>query len=289
MNDDAGLRCPLCRGASRTWTARPGRELRRCLSCRFAWVPEGVMQTETGQSIYEDASLFDEQADYYRDESTIDAAEDKLAWVVAHARGGGRLLDVGANFGYFTRSAARRFDACGIEPSPVAVRWGREHLQAPIEVGSVDDARPEFHGRFDVITLFDVIEHVPDPRAALSRCQEWLKPGGRLFISTPDAGSAVARLLDRSWWYIDLTQHVSLFTRGNLTQLLEQTGFATLATRTIGRRYKLSYVEQRLGQLAADAPLLRLAHLAAQPLRLAGTLRVPLNFGDVMGIVAERR
>jgi SAM-dependent methyltransferase len=255
------------------------------------WVPQGLMRLADGASIYEgETTLFvdPEQADYYRDESTLDAARGKVEWVAGMSRGR-RLLDVGANFGYFAREAAARFESRGIEPSALTVAWGREHLGAPIEVGSIYDDRPDFRGRFDIITLFDVIEHLPDPVRALARCHEWLAPNGRLFLTTPDTGALVARLLGSQWYYIDLTEHISLFDRSNLRRLLTDMHFSVVQTRTIGRRYKLSYIERRFGQLAVDRPSLRLVHLATQPLKLLGNVRVPINFRDVMGIVAERR
>jgi 2-polyprenyl-3-methyl-5-hydroxy-6-metoxy-1,4-benzoquinol methylase len=264
----------------------------RCNGCRFAWIPQGVARRADGSSIYEgDTTLFvaDEQSDYYRDESTVDAARDKVAWVARWTADGSRLLDVGANFGYFAREAATRFDAHGIEPSALTVAWGRKQLSAPIEVGSIYDDRPDLVGRFDAITLFDVIEHLPDPPSALAHIREWLAPGGRLFLTTPDTGALVARLLDRQWYYIDLTEHISLFDRANLGQLLAESGFDVLETRSIGRRYKLSYIERRFGQLADDRPSLRVVHLATQLLRPLGGLRVPINLGDVMGFVAQRR
>lgn len=246
------------------------------------------MRTDDGRSIYEsDRFIVDEQADYYRDASTLDAARDKLAWVVRHSRGGGRLLDVGANLGYFAREAATRFDAIGIEPGAQTVSWGREHLGAPVQVGSIEDPHPEFTRRFDAITMFDVIEHLPDPAQALARCREWLAPGGRLFLTTPDTGSLMARLLGRHWYYIDLTEHISLFSRQSLSTLLARTGFRIVATRTIGRSYKLSYIERRLGQLSTDAWALRPLHVLSLPLRFATRGRIPLNLGDVMGVVAE--
>lgn len=263
----------------------------RCGACGFAFIPQGVARREDGSSIYEgDTTLFvaDEQSDYYRDDSTIDAARGKLRWIRQLAPGGGQLLDIGASFGYFAREAAASFDARGIEPTALTVAWGREHLQAPIEVGSIYDERADFAGRFDVITMFDVIEHLPDPPGALDHVRAWLKPGGKLFLTTPDTGALVAKLLDKQWYYIDLTEHISLFNRRNLQQLLGERGFRVVDARTIGRRYKLSYIERRFGQLAADRPLLKIVHAALLPLRLAGGLRIPINLRDVMGMAAER-
>jgi len=70
-------RCLICGGAGRVWTANRERQLLRCVNCRFAWVPQGVARTASGESIYEnDAPVFftEEQKDYYRDEVTIEAA-----------------------------------------------------------------------------------------------------------------------------------------------------------------------------------------------------------------------
>ena len=263
--------------------------MRRCASCRFAWVREGLARTASGRSIYDDdAPIFATETDYYHDESTIDAARDKLQWVRRSVPDGAALLDVGANFGYFVKEAATCFDAIGIEPSARAVEWAQAHLNAPLLAGSIDAPPADFRARFDVLTMFDVIEHVPDPRAALERCRECLKDGGRLFLSTPDAGSVMARLLGRQWYYVDLIQHISLFSEANLRRLLAETGFAVVDTRRFGRRYRFSYIERRLRQLSADTPVLRAAHLASLPLRLWPDARVAINLHDVIGIAATR-
>lgn len=281
--------CPLCAGHARAIARRGGRHLRRCSRCRFLWVPEGVKRSPSGASIYDDdaAVFFSEgSADYYLDETARDAAQAKLAWVAAHVPPPAALLDVGANVGHFASAAARAYDVVGLEPNRHAVRWARERLDAPVEAGSIYERRAHFAGRFDAITLFDVLEHLPDPQGALERCREYLTPRGRLFITTPDAGSIMARVLGRHWYYIDLDEHIALFTRDLLRALLERSGFRVVSTRTVGRRYRLSYIERRLAYLAQHAPVMRLAHVAAQPLRLWPSGRLPLNLGDVMGIVA---
>ena len=240
--------------------------------------------------MYDDpASSFmnEEQSDYYRDESALDAAAEKAAWVRGHAAAGSRLLDVGANFGFFVKEAGTWFDARGIEPSPILAEWARTHLQVQVEAGSIYDERAEFRGRFDVVTMFDVIEHLDDPRAALQRCREYLKPEGRLFITTPDTGSGMAGLLRGHWYYIDFVQHVSLFDSANLRRLLADTGFVVDDRRTVGRRYKLSYIERRLRELGRAQPILRLAHVAALPLLLWPDAHIRINLRDVMGIAAR--
>lgn len=281
--------CDVCGTPGRAWTRSQGRDLLRCPSCGFAWVPQGVLHTSNGVSIYEDeeGALFRAEADYYLDESARDAAVAKLEWVTRFSPPGGRLLDVGANVGLFVGEARSRYDAVGIEPSAAAVRAAKASGWGSVEVGSIYDAPQAFLRRFDVITLFDVIEHLDDPRRALEQCRRCLAPGGRLFLTTPNSGSATARLLGARWYHLDLTQHISVFSARNVTRLLDECGFTVVSQRTIGRGYRFSYIERRFRTQGRENALLRLAHIASLPMRLLPHQRVSINLGDVMGIVAE--
>jgi len=284
-------RCLICSGDGVAWIVAGSRELRRCRRCRFAWIVQGVKRALNGQSIYEDASpafFSDQQADYYLDESAVEAARAKRDWVAGYAQPGARLLDIGANLGLFVREAAVHFRASGVEPSANVVAWARREVGADLEVGSIDDELDRFHGQMDVVTMFDVLEHLPDPDRALHRCYQLLRPGGHLFLTTPDAGSVMSRLLGRHWYYVDMDEHVALFTRENARTVLERTGFEQLDARTIGRSYRFSYIRRRLQFLGSRAPLLRAAYAATWPLRFWPSARVTLDFGDVMGLVARR-
>jgi hypothetical protein len=79
---------------------------------------------------------------------------------------------------------------------------------------------------------------------------------------------------------------VSLFSAANLARLLGECGFRVVERRTIGRRYRVSYIERRLRDLSRDSRLLRAASLAVSPLRLATRARVTLNLGDVIAVTA---
>ena len=283
--------CEICGAVGDLWFERGTRRLLRCGECGFTWIPEGVVHTPRGLSIYEDEHLnfYSQYTDYYRDESAIDAARAKVEWVSRFVSTGGRLLDVGANVGAFVKCASGRFDAIGIEPNTGAVDWAREHMHANVESGSIFDEIADYGGRFDAVTLFDVIEHVDEPTAALRQCRRYLAPGGMLFITTPDIGSLCSRLLGRGWYYIDFEQHVSLFSAANLTRLLLSEGFDIVDRRTFGRRYRFSYIEQRLKDLSGQTPVLRILHALSLPLRFAPSWYVPINFGDVVGIAARTR
>jgi hypothetical protein len=119
--------------------------------------------------------------------------------------------------------------------------------------------------------------------------RERLKPGGRLFLSTPDAGALVARLMGRRWHYLDPVQHINVFSRANLAKMLEDEGFAIEATRTFGRYYRLRYILNRLRYLHKGGATGKVVDAALWATRPAASLQIPIKLGDVMGIAARRR
>jgi len=283
--------CEICGAQGEPWLENRTRRLVRCRDCGFTWIPEGVVHTSRGLSIYEDEHLnfYSQYTDYYRDDRAVDAARAKVEWVSRFVPSGSRLLDVGANVGAFVQCASERFDAIGIEPNSGAVAWAREHMHANVTSGSIFDEVEDYVGRFHAVTMLDVVEHVDEPTVALRQCRRYLAPGGMLFITSPDIGSLCSRLLGRGWYYIDFEQHVSLFSVENLTRLLTSEGFEIVDRRTFGRRYRFSYIEQRLKDLSHQSAVLRVLHALALPLRLAPSWYVPINLGDVAGIAARLR
>jgi SAM-dependent methyltransferase len=250
-------------------------------------VPEGLA-TVAGVSIYEQDPpvFFKEGKDaYYLDEVNLLNAEERYRWLSGFAPSG-ELLDVGSAFGHFPAIAQRHRPAMGIELSPVAVKWAREHLSVQMSQGSLYGHHPEFKGRFAAVTLWDVIEHVPDPESALRAVRSWLRPDGQLFMSTPDAGSLVARALGRRWHHVDPVQHLVLFDRRNLGALLTRAGFRVRDTRSFGRIYNTTYIANKLSSLGRNTAAWRVAGMALRSALWALPLHLRVNAGDVMGIAA---
>jgi 2-polyprenyl-3-methyl-5-hydroxy-6-metoxy-1,4-benzoquinol methylase len=194
-----------------------------------------------------------------------------------------RLLDVGAYCGYFVDVArAAGFAAEGIELS----RWAVEQARAaglPVANETLEE-RARRGGRYDVLTLWDVIEHMPDPRAELAAAHRLLAPGGRIHVSTIDAASPVSRLLGARWpWLMDM--HLVYFDRVTLPMLLEETGFRVLSRRSYTHTVSADYL---LRKAQASFPPLSGALGAARRL-LPARLPVPVNLGDNMVVTAERR
>lgn len=282
--------CLACEKRGRFWTKKAGRDVWRCASCGLVWVPEGLVVGEGGASIYEgDTPIFlqDGNEQYYLDETNLISCRQKVEWVAEHVPRGARLLDAGANFGHFLSVARDHFDAVGVELSRAAVTWSREHFQVENHAASIYNLPEQLAGPYQAVTLFDVIEHVPQPREALLALKRVLAPGGHLFLSTPDAGSLVARAMGSHWHYLNPIQHIVLFNRANLSRILKDAGFEVLGARTLGHHYRVGYVLDRLAYLHGGGVLGRATKLASAVARPAAKRTMYLNLGDVMGVMAR--
>jgi SAM-dependent methyltransferase len=190
----------------------------------------------------------------------------------------GSLLDVGACTGAFVDVARRRgWDAAGLEPSSWAVsRAVAQGLR--VSQGFLEDhSFPE--GSWDVVTFWDVIEHLTDPALALERSFRLLRPGGLLVVHTMDSDSPLARLTGPRWpWLMEM--HLYYYSRRTLEAALRRAGFEVLRTVAQGRYLRLGYFASRLGALLGPATgrvssgLLRALRLTQHP--------ISINLGDLV-------
>ena len=137
----------------------------------------------------------------------------------------GRLLEVGSAYGYFLDEArGRGWEVHGVEPSPHAARHAREAFGLDVDERPLAELPPE-PGSVDAVALWDVIEHLPDPRRTLESAHARLRPGGVVGISTGDFESLSARLHGRHWSLMTPPWHQFYFSRKTLRRLLEVVGF----------------------------------------------------------------
>ena len=120
------------------------------------------------------------------------------------------VLDVGAFNGDFLSMLPQAWMKCAVEPNEHAVVRLRK-LGIRHEADFIDDVRLLDHkGKFDIITLFDVFEHLLDVDATLTRLVTLLKPGGRLLVSTGNANHWTWWLLNAHHWYLHTIQHLCI-------------------------------------------------------------------------------
>lgn len=137
---------------------------------------------------------------------------------------GGSVLDLGCASGGFLEALAGRWERYGLDLSELMVR--RAAARGGIIVRRADVFSVKFDARsFDVVTAFDLLEHLPRPLQFLSEVRRILKPGGMLLVGTGDAGALGARLAGSRWTYFAIPEHISFFARRSLERALRLAGF----------------------------------------------------------------
>ncbi len=198
----------------------------------------------------------------------------------------GRLLEVGCALGYFLAVAAESgWEVTGLEISGWAAAEARRRLGLDVRHGNLETA-PFPPATFDLIAMWDVLEHLPDPGDAVRRCAELLKPGGHLAVTTPDAGGLLRRLTGRRWVeYKKIPEHLYFFNRSTIQALLERHGFRPRLVRWEGKYVGLDFLVRRLAE--ANPLLSPLEVLARLP--GLGRLSLYVNATNTMLVVARRQ
>ncbi len=225
--------CNLCGGnATRRVTRHNDFEIQRCRAC-------GLVYVNPRPNAEQLAALY---ADYHARDGKNEASWDRLmrrvfreaADLLCATQKGprpARLLDVGCGFGGFVEVMRERgWDAEGVDPSQAAVdaatRKGRR-----VRLGTLESL-PTDVGPFDAVTRFYVLEHLPDPMAALRKAFDLLLPGGVLVIRVPHTTPIVRLLapvgLGRELY--DPPFHLYDFAPAVLQEMLRRTGFGEIRT-----------------------------------------------------------
>ena len=259
------LRCPGCGHVFSSWDADPDYE--------GYW---GEQVRKPGEAFWREA-----HGAMYEDFFRLLVREPK-----------GRLLDVGCGLGFFVREMQQRFPAWeshGYEISPAAVRYGRETLGiANLHAGRVEDSGfPP--ASFDLVTLWDVLEHLRDPEPMLGYLRGRLVPGGACFLHTPNVRVQLpkAKLRRRlrgmqpGGHYLEARDHLHLYSPRTLRTLLERNGFAEIRFVHLHPIQNVFGVQARAGRVAKNLWF----HAARGLHRLSGGT---LNLDNLFAVARRR-
>jgi dolichyl-phosphate beta-glucosyltransferase len=258
--------CPLC-GAEEfsPRAAKSGFRMVECLVCRL-WYLNPMPTPGTLQSLY-DGSYYESDAATAQGYADYGAMADdfretfrrRLALVEGHV-GAGRLLDVGAGFGFLADAATQQFrERWVVEMSDAAAR--RVDPAHRVVVGRFESLDlPERY--FDVVSMQDCLEHLPEPQVALRKIRSLLRPGGAFLAVTPDVRSWVARVQRQNWVSLKFPEHVVLYSEETLRRALDEAGLRVECVVPAGQYARLDFLAARVASgypRVADA-LSRWAH-----------------------------
>lgn len=252
----------------------------RCGRCNLVYVCPRLNASEVveayGSSVDE---LYVSQA-----EARVKTFQKCAKLVAGYAPPPGRLLDVGAAAGFFCKAASDLgWHTTGIEPSGWLAGWGRDNLSLDVRTGILEPGVfPENH--FDVVTMWDSIEHMSDPLGTLEVAAGVMRPNATLVINTPDFGSVWAKVFGQRWWFL-LSHHIYYFTARTLKAMLDKAGFDTVAVRRHYQTLELAHLVKMVGLYSKPV-----SSVAGGIISGVGMGKLPIPYyASQMNVIARKR
>lgn len=292
QNNHERSSCILCGShlAPRFFYKKNNFNILQCPSCQLVFV-------DNPPSLHDIEKLYSLDSDYHvqflfpnRDleKKALTQARKKFSVLKKYASSG-KLMDVGCSVGFFLRIVKEEgWKACGLEVSAHTAKFAKEKYGLQVFNGTLEKTTLFPPSTFDVITMWDVIEHTSNPLESIEKAYTLLKKDGLIFLSTPNIDGLFPRLsymaskLISFWPHPDPPHHLFCFSKKTLVQLLKRTGFVPI--KIIDKIIPLSYT---FGDIKAicKSPLRLLYALFFTPVVLLGVL---LHSGDSMIIVAKK-
>ena len=196
-----------------------------------------------------------------------------------------RLLEIGSAYGFFLDEVRDQFDSVqGIDITQAGATYAREHFQLNVVQGDflAHDYGPE---KFDVVCMWDTIEHLRAPHLYLEKVGALTGPGALLTVTTADIDSLNARMRRRKWRMIHPPSHLHYFSSQTLTRLLDRYGFEVIYNRYGGYYRSVGNVAYNIFVLRQHRPVV------FQRLERTGLTKLGfyLNLYDIMYVIARRR
>lgn len=265
-----------------------GYSILRCRCCRFEFVDFDAQDGFTKDFYTEDFFVEGHHkfgyADYLQEKPSLMRSNVKRASFVERYIKGGSILDVGCAAGFFLEALGPHWDVYGCEPSEAMVAIARERFGNRIAQTSLEDYEP---GRkFDVVSMWDCLEHMTDPNLAMTKAASLLNDDGFLFIGTPDAGSPAPRILGRHWYYYIPPAHLQHFDRWNIEIFLERNGFRMKSLFYFGKSVSLAEMIANISYVLDHPGIKRLSERILKSPKL--NVSVPFMVFDDMTIMARK-
>lgn len=222
-------RCYLCGFSIKPFITVKKRSIVRCSTCRLTYTKNLLQSTATGENSRKFVDEYVSEAVSYREYFT------NIIDIIRKYKQPGTLLDVGCGVGIFLQRVKETgWKAVGVDLSSGAVQYARAH-GLDVRLGEIE--KMKFRPRsFDVITLFQTIEHIDDPLNILKILRVFLRNGGLLLMTTPSEESFMAKLMGKYWFGYRNVEHIYFYNKHSMTVLLQKAGFRNITMHSENSR-----------------------------------------------------
>lgn len=258
--------------------------LEKCTDCGFVRARSGMDWTAPSLLYQDEYFQGEEYGDYLADELVHRRNfKRRLEEVTKKPPEPRTVLEVGCAYGLFLQILKERgVQGRGVDICPGPVRYAREVLG--VDAKCQDFLEVDFRTeRFELVCIWDTIEHLVSPGLYLEKAFHLLEPGGRVAFTTGDIGSSYARWRGSRWRMIHPPTHLHYFSAATATKLMERLGFVEVSVRPVSIYRDLHSVLGNLASLNSGIPGRGAALLGKLlPLWLQRRLAAWVDFGDIM-------
>jgi 2-polyprenyl-3-methyl-5-hydroxy-6-metoxy-1,4-benzoquinol methylase len=215
---------------SATQRDKYGRHV-KCRNCHLIYVNpierQGKINTDYSKR-KKDAEIYARVGASIARRSRLYATKSQVQLLKKY-QNGGNLLDIGCAEGFFLFNASKAgYITKGIELSQDAAAYARGEFDIDVETKPLEELQFS-QDYFDVVTLWQVLEHLPYPLMILKEIYRILKPGGLIVVATPNIAGIPAKVFGRRWWNIK-RGHINQFTPKTLVAVLKNAGFKNVSS-----------------------------------------------------------
>lgn len=282
--------CPICQSEeNRFYCEKSEYRLYYCLACGLVFVfpipsdLDGIYTEEyfKGKNEKNDFGY----ADYDKDKESMKDQFLSHLEEIEHLVSRKNIFDVGAATGYFLNLARNRgWHTAGIEISEYAANLAKSKGHK-VSCGQLPQVKIE--DKFDVVTMWDVLEHLDNPEKYLKIINRILvSDNGWLIINTINRESLWAKLLGSRWQLIVPPEHLFYYSKKSLELLLEQTGFEIERIKSVGKKFSLSYIFKILYRWQNLKIFAKLSLYFNKP--FWRKFVIPINLRDNIFIIAKK-
>ncbi len=265
-------------------------EIARCYSCGLVFVKnipsEDELKKTYGEDFFNDVQKSPLKGSILNHNPSYMNARRRLKTIRKIGPQKGKLLDIGCATGIFLKATKSFYDGTGLDISQYATDFAVQNLGVKAYCGSIFDTYFEARS-FDVITMWDVIEHVTDPNKYIQKTSKIIRPGGLLVLSTGNIDSLMFKAQGKKWHLLIPPMHLFYFNPNSIKRLLAQNGFNVIKISFDGQYTNIGYIINKLKRLHAKNKYVEFLGTIAKMLKL-DRVNIFLNLYDVMTIYAKR-
>lgn len=281
--------CRICLSTdSKLLFTKDGYDIVQCNNCHLVFLnfaPDDKFLTDYySKNFFHDSGSKHGFSNYETESKNLQKTFKQHIEILRKYQNNGNLLDIGCATGTFMEEAVKYWQVYGVEISSYASGVAKQK-KLKVFTGKLEES-PYKKQKFNIVTLWDTIEHLPDPLATMGLIFQMTEPDGIIALTTGDIGSRLSKVSGRFWHLYNIPQHLSFFNRKTITHLLSKSGFKVKEITYPDVNFTLDYLLFRL------ITFYKLKFAFPVYLKLKKKLlhiNFKINIGDIMLVIAQKK